>query len=132
MYALPAEIHTATENHGYPESMRRRALEMYVDGINLRRIARHLKIHHRTVSLWLKDHAETLPVAPVPEQVHTANLDELFTFIGDKKRNLHLDHCRSPNTLHFGLVCRLGSYPGRDSEDCRSSTQSEMVFQQWL
>ena len=58
---------------------------MYVDGLNLRRIARHLKIHHRTVSLWVKDHAETLPPAPVPEEVHTAELDELYTFVGDKK-----------------------------------------------
>ena len=73
------------KHHGYPESMHQRALEMYVDGINLRRIARHLKIHHRTVSLWIKNHSETLPAAPVPEQVHTAELDELFTFIGDKK-----------------------------------------------
>jgi len=58
---------------------------MYVDGINLRRIARHLKVHHRTVSLWVKDHASSLPNAPVPEEVKNAEMDELFTFIGDKK-----------------------------------------------
>ncbi len=75
----------APKQHGYPESVRQRALEMYVDGINLRRIARFLKLHHRTVSLWVKSHAETLPPAPVPEQVQTAELDELFTFVGDKK-----------------------------------------------
>ena len=73
------------KHHGYPENVRQRALEMYVDGNNFRRIARHLKIHHRTVSLWVTDHAEALPDAPVPEQVQTAELDELFTFIGDKK-----------------------------------------------
>jgi transposase-like protein len=70
---------------GYPESLRQKAVAMYVDGMNLRRIARHLKIHHRTVSLWVKKHAESLPPAPVPKEVHTAELDELYTFIGDKK-----------------------------------------------
>ena len=70
---------------GYPESLRKRAAEMYVDGMNLRRIARQLKIHHRTVSLWVTDHAEALPNAPMPNEVQDAEMDELFTFIGDKK-----------------------------------------------
>jgi transposase len=70
---------------GYPESMRKRASAMYVDGGNLRRIARHLKVHHRTVALWVTRRAETLPNAPMPEEVKDAELDELFTFIGDKK-----------------------------------------------
>jgi hypothetical protein len=89
-----------------------RASEMYVDGINLRRIARHLKMCHLTISLWVKQYAEMLTPAPVPEDVHAAELDELFTFIGDKKRNPHPDHRRPPNTLRFGLGCRLGSQPG--------------------
>ena len=58
---------------------------MYVDGMNLRKIARHLKVHHRTVALWVVDHAEALPRAPMPEDVRDAEMDELFTFIGDKK-----------------------------------------------
>jgi len=33
--------------------MRKRAAEMYVDGGNLRRIARHLKVTLRTVALWV-------------------------------------------------------------------------------
>ena len=73
------------KEHGYPEGMRRQAIEMYVDGANLRRIARALKIHHRTVSLWVQAHANSLPSAPVPTEVQTAELDEMFTFIGDKK-----------------------------------------------
>ena len=56
---------------GYPES--------------LRKIARHLKVHHRTVALWVVDRAETSPSAPMPPEVKEAEMDELFTFIGDKK-----------------------------------------------
>ena len=70
---------------GYPESLRKQAAEMYVDGMNLRKIARHLKVHHRTVALWIVDRAETLPNAPMPGEVKEAEMDELFTFIGDKK-----------------------------------------------
>ncbi len=70
---------------GYPASQRQQAVEMYVDGLNLRKIARHLKVHHRTVALWVADRAETLPRAPVPQEVKEAEMDELYTFIGDKK-----------------------------------------------
>jgi transposase-like protein len=70
---------------GYSDKVRQRALELYVDGGNFRRIARHLKVSHRTVSLWVTAHAETLPAAPVPQKVKEAEMDELFTFIGDKK-----------------------------------------------
>jgi transposase-like protein len=70
---------------GYPASMRKRALEMYVDGGNLRRIARHLKVASQTVAYWVTNQAEALPNAPEPSEVKEAEMDEIFTFIGDKK-----------------------------------------------
>jgi transposase len=70
---------------GYPESMHKRAMEMYVDGGNLRRIARHLKVAPQTIAYWVSNHAEALPDAPVPNEVKEAEMDELFTFMGDKK-----------------------------------------------
>jgi transposase-like protein len=69
----------------YDEQTRQEALELYVDGMSFRRIARHLGVHHRTVSLWVKAKAGRLPEAPVPEEVKNAEMDELFTFIGEKK-----------------------------------------------
>jgi len=73
------------KKQGYPESVRRRALELYVDGNNLRRIARHLKVAPQTVAYWVTEVAQTLPRAPVPEVIREAEMDELFTFIGEKK-----------------------------------------------
>ena len=73
------------KRQGYPVSLRKQATEMYVDGGNLRRIARHLKVSPQTVSLWVTDVAEALPNAPVPQEVKEAEMDEIFTFIGDKK-----------------------------------------------
>jgi transposase-like protein len=73
------------KKQGYPDSLRKRAMEMYVDGGNLRRIARHLKVAPQTIAYWVTDLAETLPNAPMPDEVKAAEMDELFTLIGDKK-----------------------------------------------
>lgn len=71
---------------GYPPELRRAAVQMYVDGMNLRRIARTLGVVHQTVANWVNAQADRLPAAPPqPERVETAELDELFTFVGAKK-----------------------------------------------
>lgn len=73
------------KQQGYDASVRTRAVEMYVDGGNFRRIARHLGVNHQSVANWVAAHVETLPQAPVPEDVKAAEMDEMFSFIGDKK-----------------------------------------------
>jgi transposase-like protein len=78
--------------HGYSEDVRQQAMQMYVDGMNLRRIGRHLGIHHRTVSLWVKAYVANLPEAPQPKEVKDAEADELFTFIGNKKTGFTSSH----------------------------------------
>ena len=61
-------------------------MRMYVDGMNFRRIARHLGVHHQTVINWINAHSATLPdAAPIPTEVTVIEQDELYTFIGDKK-----------------------------------------------
>ncbi|HJW90467.1 MAG TPA: polysaccharide biosynthesis tyrosine autokinase [Anaerolineales bacterium] len=70
--------------HGYPDDLRRQALQLYLDGMNLRRIGRRLGIHHRTISLWVKANADSLLQEPLPDEATTAEMDGLFTFIGDK------------------------------------------------
>jgi transposase-like protein len=101
-----------TKKQDYPESMRKRAIEMYVDGGNLRRIARNLKVGPQTIAYWVTDLVEALPNAPMPNEVKEAEMDERFTFIGDKKQNLH-SHCgRSQNSLHLGLGSGVDPHPG--------------------
>lgn len=70
---------------GYPPELRQKALQMYVDGLNYRRVARHLNISHQTVYDWVRQSAERLPPPPQPEKVSTAELDEVFSFVGNKK-----------------------------------------------
>jgi insertion element IS1 protein InsB len=73
------------KQHGYDAKVRKQAIRLYVDGMNLRRTARHLGVHHSTVSTWVKEYVKGLPQAPQPKKVKIAEMDELFTFIGKKK-----------------------------------------------
>src|SRR5688572_21686761 len=73
------------KEHGYPDKLRQQAVMMSVDGINYRRIARFLGVDHKTVMHWVKAHTDQLPPAPVPHDLNNAELDELFTYIEQKK-----------------------------------------------
>ncbi len=71
---------------GYDPTVRTQALKLYVDGMNFRRIARQFDLHHQTVINWVNAAADQVPdVPPQPAHVETVELDELDTFIGDKK-----------------------------------------------
>jgi transposase-like protein len=77
----------ATKPLGYAEDVRRQALKMYVDGLNFRRIARLLGVHHQSVINWVNAAAARVPdVPPVPSQVETVEMDELYTFVQTKKK----------------------------------------------
>ena len=72
---------------GYLPEMRAQAVRMYVDEGNLRRIARTLGVVHQTVANWIMAQADALPDRPPQPApgVHTAELDDLFTFVVHKK-----------------------------------------------
>lgn len=68
------------------DDLKATASRMHVDGISFRCIARHLDVHHQTVINWLKAAAERVPDAPpAPDTAEVVELDELFTFVGEKK-----------------------------------------------
>jgi transposase-like protein len=75
------------QQHGYNEDLRQSAVKMYVDGMNFRRIARHLKVNHQSVINWVNAHVAQVPTTPpvADKKPNIVELDELFTFIGDKK-----------------------------------------------
>lgn len=71
---------------GNDPAIRIQAVKLYVDGMNFRRIARHLDLHHQTVINWVNAAAAQVPdEPPQPQQVDTVELDELDTFVGNKK-----------------------------------------------
>lgn len=71
---------------GHSATTRQPAVNPYVDGLNFRRIPRHLKVAPQSVANWVNAHGAQLPETPprpaAPYTVH--ELDELFTFIRQK------------------------------------------------
>lgn len=72
-------------DQGYSAEFRLQAVKMYVDGLNLRRVARQLGVSPQSVANWVNAHAAQLPPPPLPEDVQVVEMDELHTFIEQKK-----------------------------------------------
>lgn len=70
---------------GYPSETRLLAIRMYVEGSSYRSIARILKVNPQSVANWVSRYTTNLPPAPMPNKVKKAELDELYTFVGEKK-----------------------------------------------
>ena len=72
---------------GYPEGTRREAIRLYLEGTNFRRIGRILSVNHQSVVNWVNAYHAGLPAAKHPvASPETLEMDELFTFVGSKKR----------------------------------------------
>ena len=56
-----------------------------VEGNSQRSIARILKISVQSVSNWIETYIAKLPSAPKPQKPKVAELDELYTFLKQKK-----------------------------------------------
>ena len=74
---------------GYPPALRKQALRLYLEGNGIHRIGRLLEVNHQTVTNWVN--AAAIHISPTPPQPATAEvieLDELYTFVGQKKTNV--------------------------------------------
>ena len=69
---------------GACDDLKATALRMYVDGMNFRRIARHLDVHHQTVINWITAAPECVLRSPVPETTETVELDYFSLHWGKK------------------------------------------------
>ncbi len=76
------------KERGHDEQTRLLAKQMYLEGMSQRAIGRVLGISPQSVGNWVHDHVSQLPTPPLPEDVDVAELDEMFTFIGDKKTDI--------------------------------------------
>jgi transposase-like protein len=70
---------------GYSQETRMLALRMYVEGNSQRSIARILRISPQSVSNWINAYEAKLPPTPMPKEPKVAELDELYTFVKQKK-----------------------------------------------
>ena len=103
--------------------MRHRAVQMYLDGTNFRRVGRLLGVNHQSVVNWVKEYHDKAQTKqgfphenesvsayqsqPHDERTGTASLDvvegdEIFTFIGNKKKcGVHHDMGGAQKPVHY-------------------------------
>lgn len=73
--------------NGYPEEVRQQAVRLYLEGTNFRRIGRLLSVNHQSVVNWINAYHQQLPPAKKSiSKPETVELDELYSFIGTKKK----------------------------------------------
>jgi transposase-like protein len=82
------------KQQGYAEEVREKAVRMYVEGINFRRIGRLLSVNHQSVVNWVNQYHSKI-VGKAQEKAtqttaDTVEMDELWTFIERKKTKLML------------------------------------------
>jgi hypothetical protein len=62
-------------------------VRLYLEGANFRRIGRILGVNYQSVINWINSYHVGLPAAEQPAAApETLEVDELFTFVGSKKR----------------------------------------------
>jgi insertion element IS1 protein InsB len=71
---------------GYGDDVKREAVRLYLEGTNFRRIGRVLSVNHQSVINWVNAYHASLPAAAPVASPETLEMDELFTFVGSKKR----------------------------------------------
>jgi transposase-like protein len=74
------------KRQGYSEEVREKAVRMYVEGNNFRRIGRLLNVNHQSVVNWVNAYHEKVKAAfAVPSETPIIEIDELWSFVGEKK-----------------------------------------------
>ena len=76
---------------GSPDSVKKYCLHLYLEGNGFRRIERLTGVSHNTVINWVKLAGLSLPQQPDYDEIpEVAQIDELQTFVGNKKNKIWL------------------------------------------
>ena len=68
-----------------PEHIKKQALQLYLEGLGFRSIGRFLEMSHVAVYKWIKQFGERLSSIRSEHEVKVVELDEMHTYIGQKK-----------------------------------------------
>jgi transposase-like protein len=90
---------TRSTPKGEPVEKKRQALQLYLEGLGFRAIARFLKVSHVTVQAWIAQTAEGLEslVPLYPARAELIELDEMHHYVGKKTM-----------FSGYGLLLRIG------------------------
>ncbi|WP_394351945.1 IS1 family transposase [Rhodocytophaga rosea] len=65
--------------------VKQEALHLYLEGMGLRAIGRHLQVSHVSVYRWIRAFGQQTPALESPSAIDVVEMDELHTYIGHKK-----------------------------------------------
>ena len=100
--------HYTVSQRGYPEHIRRKAIQLYLEGNGFRRIERILKVSHVSVINWVKKAGAKLEKVPKKdEKVDVLELDELYV---NFKKHLALDRSRP----RYKAACWFSNWNSRN------------------
>ena len=74
-------------------SIRKQALELYLEGLGFRSIGRILGFSHVSIYRWIREFGEKLDEIESKDKIKVVKIDEMHSFVGSKKTVLDLD-CR--------------------------------------
>ena len=66
-------------------SVKRQALQLYLEGLGFRSIGRFLGVSHVSVQKWIKKFGQELEDLKSENEIDVVELDEMHTYIGNKK-----------------------------------------------
>jgi len=73
--------------------VKRQALQLYLEGLGFRSIARILKVSHVSVYYWIKSFGSKLDNLRSDAEIEVLELDEMHSYIGKKNYCLDMDCC---------------------------------------
>lgn len=68
-----------------PMSVKRQALQLYLEGLGFRSIGRFLGVSHVSVQKWIQKFGSELEELKSENEISIVELDEMHTYIGNKK-----------------------------------------------
>jgi len=86
-------------------SIKRHALELYLEGLGFRSIGRILKVSHVAVYNWIKSFDEQLEAIKSDKPVVVTELDEMHTYIGSKKTTAGYGLLLIEMKANLSIVC---------------------------
>jgi len=69
----------------FSTSVKRQALQLYLEGLGFRSIGRFLGVSHVSVQRWIKKFGKELEDLKSENEISIVELDEMHTYIGNKK-----------------------------------------------
>ena len=76
-------------SYDYPKSTKKKALQLYLEGLGFRSIGRYLGVSNVTVLNWIRAFGEEVASLHSDNQeIEVVEVDEMHTYIGEKKTSV--------------------------------------------